>query len=404
MHAKSMALLMLALGCGLVATIGVMKVLANRDTKPVWRSGETTSILVAATDVPLGDPLTAEAVKLEPWPKDKVPPGSISDIAAVEGRRTRQKLYAGEPVLENKLLDKGALAQGASAVIPNGYRVVSVKVDSVSGAGLILPGDRVDVLVYLISNRARGILETSTRTVLQDIKVFAVNDAFERDQDGNEKSISAKTISLLVTPEQAAKVTLANELGKIRLVMRSPDDKSHADDASAKPNELLGYSTHANRREEDGREKPKAENSNNNSKGLLDYLNQMKATLAAANQKANVPAAAAPTSVTWTIRVVRPDSVNDVVMESEESPTGTTHWRVNSGSPKPGAVGQTPVTLPQPGKGATSNTPATSGPIISPTNEEPEKPKTPVISEPQTNPQPEEKTPAEQSPEEGESA
>ena len=89
--------------------------------------------------------------------------------------------------------------QGASAVIPNGYRVVSVQVDSVSGSTLILPGDRVDVLVYLVGNAQHGIPETSTRTVLQDIKVFAVNDVVDMDKD-KEKSISSKTISLLATP------------------------------------------------------------------------------------------------------------------------------------------------------------------------------------------------------------
>ncbi len=121
-------------------------------------------------------------VKQEPWPKDRVPPGALSNIEDVEGRRIRQRVFAGEPILENKLLSKGASAQGASAVIPIGYRVVSVQVDSVSGSGLILPGDRVDVLVYLVSNSQNAITETSTRTVLQDVKVFAVNDVVEYGQ------------------------------------------------------------------------------------------------------------------------------------------------------------------------------------------------------------------------------
>ena len=251
-----MALLMLALGCGLVASIGITQVMAKRNTESTGPVGETVPIFVAVKDITLGDALTAEMLKQEPWPKDKIPPGALSNIEDVEGRRTRQKLFAGEPILENKLLGKGASAQGASAVIPNGYRVVSVKVDSVSGSGLILPGDRVDVLVYLVGNSQREIVETSTRTVLQDIKVFAVNDVVDlENKDSKDKSISAKTISLLVTPAQAAKVTLASEMGKIRLVMRGPEDNAHAEDASAKPEELLGRSAYSDRKKETADEK-----------------------------------------------------------------------------------------------------------------------------------------------------
>ena len=189
--------------------------------------GETQPIFVAMTDIGMGDLLTSQVLKLEQWPKDKVPAGAISRIEDIEGRRTRTKLYAGEPILENRLLGKGASEQGATALIPKGYRVVPVKVDLVSGgSSLILPGDRVDVMVHLVRDPSREIQETVTRTILQDIKVFAVNDVvdLEKEKDGSSKSITAKTISLLVTPEQAAKVMLATQLGTINLVMRSPED------------------------------------------------------------------------------------------------------------------------------------------------------------------------------------
>ena len=127
-------------------------------------------------------------------------------------------------------------------MIPKGYRVVPVKVDLVSGgSSLILPGDRVDVMVYLVRDMNRDIPETVTRTILQDIKVFAVNDVLdlEKEKDGS-KSIVAKTISLLVTPEQAAEVTLATQLGIVNLVMRSPEDDQQSPNSQAKPSELLG--------------------------------------------------------------------------------------------------------------------------------------------------------------------
>ena len=326
MRAKSMALLMLALGCGLVASIGITQVMAKRNIEPSGPAADTVPIFVALKDIPLGEPLSAAIVKQEPWPKDKVPPGALSNIEDVEGRRIRQRLFAGEPILENKLLSKGASAQGASAVIPIGYRVVSVLVDSVSGSGLILPGDRVDVLVYLVGNTQNAIAETSTRTVLQDVKVFAVNDVVDLDKDGKDKSIMAKTISLLVTPAQAAKVTLASEMGKLRLVMRGPEDNAHAEDASARPAELLGFSAYSDRNKE--APDPKKTDKTDNKSSLLDLLNQIKA-------KAPVKQTPEPPStISWTMRILQPNGINDVVLESDNLPAagnpGLGHWRVSS--------------------------------------------------------------------------
>ena len=242
MRPKSIALLMLALGCGLVAAIGYTQVLARRNSEPAGATGETQAIFVAMADIGMGDLLTSQMLKLEQWPKDKIPAGAIARIEDIEGRRVRTRLYPGEPILENKLLGKGASEQGASALIPKGYRVVPVRVDLQSGgSNLILPGDRVDVMVHLIHDPGRGIQETITRTILQDVKVFGVNEVVDMENEKDAKrSINAKTISLLVKPDQAAKVMLAQQMGTIQLVMRSPEDDQQAPSAQARPSELFG--------------------------------------------------------------------------------------------------------------------------------------------------------------------
>lgn len=241
MRPKSLILFVLALGCGLVAAIGINQVMANRGNAPAL-TGETQPIFVALADVELGEPLAPAVLKLEPWPKDKVPVGALSKIEDIEGRRPRTKLFAGEPILENKLLSKDASLQGASGFIPKGMRVCAVKVDAVSGSsGLLLPGDRVDVLVQIQANPSRGINETSARTILQDVKVFAVNDTFRREhKDKDEEAITAKTVSLLVKPDEAELITLASELGAVRLVMRSTEDDSIAETGGAGVHRLLG--------------------------------------------------------------------------------------------------------------------------------------------------------------------
>jgi pilus assembly protein CpaB len=298
----------LALGCGLVASIGITEVLAKRNTESAKATGETQPIFVALSDIPLGDLVTPELLKLEQWPKDKIPHGAISRIEDIEGRRTRTKLYAGEPILENRLLGKGASEQGATALIPKGYRVVPVKVDLVSGgSSLIVPGDRVDVMVHLVRDPAREIQETVTRTILQDVKVFAVDDIvdLEKEKEG-VKSIAAKTISLLVTPEQAAKLMLATQLGIINLVMRSPEDDQRTANAQARPGELFGTQIKSERKKEtlvDGEGEL-----GQKTKSFLDFLGAMKnkATDNSANSSVKKP------SDIWTMRILKPGDVESV--------------------------------------------------------------------------------------------
>jgi len=222
MRAKSLALLVLALGCGLVASIGITQVMAKRDTDESGASSDTQLVFVATKTIPPGEPLSLEVVELVPWPKDRVPPGAIGDFKDVDGRKCRTRLYKGEPILESKLGD----GNDPSELVPAGYRVATVRVDAVSsGGGLIRPGDRVDLLVHMVRNPSKGILATTTRTFLQNVKVFAVNDIFDLDSTDDEGgSMIAKTVSLLVTPAQAQEVMFAGELGKIQLVMRNSGD------------------------------------------------------------------------------------------------------------------------------------------------------------------------------------
>jgi pilus assembly protein CpaB len=224
MRPKSMILIVIALGCGLVASIGISQVMENRTKQSVALQVETEKIYVAMVDVPIGEPLSAQTVKLEEWPKDKVPEGAIRKLEDVEGRRPRQPLYSGEPILSAKLIDAQNVG-GAAERIPKGFRVVSVKVTMDSAAsGLILPGDRVDVLVFL--KRGDDIRETGTRTILRDVTVFAVNDRIDREVESDGSVINARTVSLLVKPAHVEKLMLAGELGKLRLSLRRADDRS----------------------------------------------------------------------------------------------------------------------------------------------------------------------------------
>ena len=114
MQSKSLIMLIVALGCGVVAAMGITQVMANRSGGSTAEPVETESVYVALADIELGKALTAEVLKLEEWPKDKIPAGALSKFEDVDGRRPKTKLFAGEPILDAKLLVKGESDSGSS--------------------------------------------------------------------------------------------------------------------------------------------------------------------------------------------------------------------------------------------------------------------------------------------------
>ncbi len=326
MRAKSVLLLVLALGCGLVASIGITQVMAKRDSNAPAPDADTQQIFVALADIATNDLITAEMLKLEEWPKDKVPEGALTKIEEVEGRRPKAKIWQGEVILENKLLVDGLAS--ASGDVPIGYRVVSVKVTNESGiSNLIFPGDRVDVLLYL--KQCPGtVCETGVRTVFQDIRVFAVNELYNLEGTEGQNSINAKTISLLVTPKQAEKFTLATELGEIRLTLRSHEDKEPVDLAGTFAKELTEGEVSNRDREELVQKRPNTPPSDD----LDGFLSML-------NSQGSAPALPVEPN-SWTIQLIQGSEVSEVVLEemgespkargANAGPSGFNFWRAIS--------------------------------------------------------------------------
>lgn len=381
MQSKSLILLVIALACGVVASIGITQVMAHRSSAPVAQEVETQPVFVVNEDIPLGSVLTAEKLKLEQWPKGKVPEGVLGNLEDIEGRRPRTKLFAGEPVLDVKLLSKGESAGGAAPQIPVGYRSVPVKVDEVSGgAAMILPGDRVDVLVY--ARGGREIRKTMTKTILQNIKVFAVDSTWTLESDESGKSIRAKTISLLLTPEQTERVMLACELGKLRLALRSPNDQEQAElpDEGHQIGNIFGDTEMADA------EKDSVLGS------LLDSQpNQPQTPVAPVEE---------PERPSHTVRVINGSEVQEVVMQSQAesspmagpqgtaSPSGSESsflWKIISGrsTPKSGKIDPAKVKADPGSTGDPAKSNPTADPIDEPETEptEPEDVRVPVMGE-----------------------
>ncbi len=206
-------------------------------------SNGITKVAVAAADINLGERLSPEFVKLVDWPSSSLPPGAISDQRALDGRVTKTSLTRGEPVLESKLTPVGTKG-GLSAVIADGKRAITVRVNDVVGvAGFALPGSFVDIIVNTQKDKDGKPAPSTDRTdqsiskiVLEKILVLAVAQEVNRDET-KPKVVNAVTLE--VSPEEAEKIDLARSVGTLSLVLRNQGDPRPVDTAGATKNTLL---------------------------------------------------------------------------------------------------------------------------------------------------------------------
>ena len=268
MRPKSLLLLALALGCGLVASIGISQVMERNSHRPAAKI-DTVPIYIALHAINTGDPIDASMLSLQEWPKDKVPRGAVSNLEDLEGRRSRTTIIEGEPILEGKLLAPGQMADPIRS-IPKGYRLKTIAVDAEkSAAGLLGPGDRVDVQLFVRRDTRNGIDSAKSKVILQNIRVFAVDQTVQRSPDGTEERTIAKTVSLLLTPEQASKLGLAENLGEVSLIPRNPDDEDTGNWSEYSADDLLGGRNDSGNREQ---EQARDDAAPDDGRGLLDAV------------------------------------------------------------------------------------------------------------------------------------
>jgi pilus assembly protein CpaB len=179
----------------------------------------TAHVAVAAENLPTGTRLTRDHVKLIGWPKSSPVAGSFENPDALVGRGLIQPVNANEPLTETKLAPVEAGA-GLPPSIPPGMRALAVRVnDVISVAGYTVPGTRVDVLVTI--NRGD---QSRARAVVSNVQVLTAGTFRDQEQAKDGKPISSTVVTLMLTPEDAERITLAQSLGSIMLVLRNPLD------------------------------------------------------------------------------------------------------------------------------------------------------------------------------------
>src|SRR5947209_2023512 len=176
-------------------------------------------VVIDANDMQVGAKGHDRDVKVVKLPADDLPSGVFTNKTKVVGSGVILPLSKGEFILPNKLAAENA-GSGLPSLIPPGMRAVSVRVNEVvSVAGFVVPGTRVDVL---LTGNPAGASDTQTTTVLSNVEVLAAGQRLERSSAGDTSM--APVITLLVSPEDAQKVTLASSQGRIQLLLRNPLD------------------------------------------------------------------------------------------------------------------------------------------------------------------------------------
>ena len=199
-----------------VATFGAYRLMAANNasaTIPV------VPVVVAAKDIPEGAAIDRVLVTTAMWPKTTIPAGAYSSIDSVVGRVVRVNVFVGEPIVPGRLAPTGT-GPGLELKIPAGQRAMAVRINDVAGiAGMIQPNSRVDILVNIGDPSTN---KQVAKLFMENMRVLAIGTEIQRDASG--KPISAPTVTLAVTPEQAERLAVAMNQGTIALVLRGYGD------------------------------------------------------------------------------------------------------------------------------------------------------------------------------------
>ena len=199
---------------------------------------KTVPILVATDALAFGAPIGAKDVREIDWPAQSSPEGAFANFAELtkNGRRiTLSPFVRDEPIISSKVSAPDQRAS-LSAVIEKGKRAVTVAVDDVRGvAGFIFPGDFVDVVLTRTDN-SNGPQNFSA-VILQHVKVLAIDQMAGQRQ---EHPTVAKAVTVEVDPEQALRILLAANVGKLSLILRQPSEVALAPEAKITDRDLFG--------------------------------------------------------------------------------------------------------------------------------------------------------------------
>jgi len=221
--------------CGLGAFFGVMSLVSTKPPQVIKEevTTNTTQVLVAKNEIGLGQIVGPESFRWLDWPVNAVSSSYIqrstrpNAIEELKNSVARAPMLAGEPVTAMKLVRAGE-GSVLAAILPQGMRAISTRIKEETGVGrLILPNDRVDVILIRRMRGRSGGEDYVSDTLFRNIRVLAIGQLIEA-RDG-KKLAEGNTATLELTPRQAEILALANSMGEISLSLRSIADMETRD-------------------------------------------------------------------------------------------------------------------------------------------------------------------------------
>jgi pilus assembly protein CpaB len=222
MKSKTLIALFIALGCGVLAAVGIVNAIGDNSGAVVEA---TAPVLVANDFLDIHTPLTEENCHVEHWPVKLIPKEVVSDIASIDGMFNKMRLSKGLPIMIEQIADESFFQQD---MIPPGHKVVAVKVkedDTISG--LLKPGQQVDIIgVVDIPSKDKGRTRLKiAKTFLKGIRVYSINGVRDGSAASDEKGRRGDAVvGVLVTEKQSEQIVLVQRVGALKLVLRAKMD------------------------------------------------------------------------------------------------------------------------------------------------------------------------------------
>jgi pilus assembly protein CpaB len=211
---------------------------------------ETVEVLVAKSDIGMGQVVSANDMQWQTWPTAAASPVFMrrtdrpEAIKQLSGAIARTPMLTGEPIREAKLI-KADGSGFMAAILPSGMRAISTEISPETGAGgFILPNDRVDVILSRRDREAEkqaGVDVHTSETILQNIRVLAIDQAVE--EKNGQRVVVGKTATLELAPRQAETLALSRQLGTLTLALRSLVDANappQTENDDGRPNNRRG--------------------------------------------------------------------------------------------------------------------------------------------------------------------
>jgi pilus assembly protein CpaB len=237
MKSKSIFLIAVSLGFGLVAAVGITQVMGRNKTEPVVAVPKHP-VLVAVQDLDINTELAPEMFVEEQWPLEYIPEGVVTSVEEIEGKVVTARVGKNGTVFLSNLVNKSEIREKQ---IPAGYKVFGIQLGSDDHLyGLLEPGDLVDLIAVFRNSKQTG---PSSLTFLRKVRIFSIGSHTSKDPD-NRAGVKGNTVvGLLVTERQSEQIALVNKVADLKLAMRSDqesEDELTANSSGTNLHDLLG--------------------------------------------------------------------------------------------------------------------------------------------------------------------